>query len=461
MIRVLVADDEALERSALLKILGAAALPEPLQIIEAENGVEAIEAAQRTAPDIAFLDIRMPGLDGLEVARALSAFPDPPEIVMITAYDHFTYARAALRFGVREYLLKPAAASDVLGAFQKCVRAVLDAREEAERQRTAKDISDDLKVALKESIEAELGSGKIDSARLRHYVSLESPRGAWTGIALAASMRAASRAGALTSIAARAFPRAFSALARRYLAEDLGLAPERCLIFSSAGDAEPERGFQNDNSEPVATVLLIVFAGQETRDSTDAEVQELRQRTEDLARAKMATFHARCVDAHLGALGVGLSVGAPEHLGFALTAARTALDLTSSRTPLLFLRPIPPDSTLSESSAEALRSGLLSGRALSWLHENFMKSIGIETAAQALGVSPSHLSRTLKREIGLTFRETLARVRVARAKNLMAGGLSAKDASLLVGFSDQSYFTKVFLKIEGVLPSSLGTDTER
>ncbi len=460
MIRVLVADDEALERSALLKIIGTVTLPEQLQIVEAENGVDALEVSRRATPDIAFLDIRMPGLDGLEVARSLAALSDPPEIVMVTAYDTFTYARAALRFGVREYLLKPASASDVLDVFQKCLHAVINKRAAAERQRATMSIADNLKVALKVSIEDGLGSGNVDSAQLRHYVSLESPRSEWIGIVLAASVRAAPRGAASTSIAAHAFPRTFAALARRYLAEDLDLPTERCIIFTSARGGDPERGLTNAIFEPVVTALLIVLAESESSRSLDSEVQELCLRSEALVRSKIETFYTHCVDAHVGTLGFGLSIGAPEYLGLALSSAKTALDLTSTRKPVLFLRPIPPDSALSGSSTEILGSSILSGRALSWLHENFMKRIGIETTAQALGVSPSHLSRTLKREIGLSFRETLARIRVAHAKSLLATGLSAKEASFLVGFGDQSYFTKVFLKIEGVLPSSLGSDAE-
>ena len=82
-----------------------------------------------------------------------------------------------------------------------------------------------------------------------------------------------------------------------------------------------------------------------------------------------------------------------------------------------------------------------------------MESIGIWDVARELRVSPSHLSRVLKKEIGIGFGETLVRIRIARAKNFLANGISAKEASSLVGFRDQSYFTKVFMKIEGVSPS--------
>jgi AraC-type DNA-binding domain-containing proteins len=88
-----------------------------------------------------------------------------------------------------------------------------------------------------------------------------------------------------------------------------------------------------------------------------------------------------------------------------------------------------------------------------WLQDHFMESIGIMDLARELKVSPSYLSRILKRELGIGFGETLALIRIARAKNLLANGVPAKEASFLVGFRDQSYFTKVFVKIEGIFPS--------
>lgn len=99
--RALVADDERLMREQLIGRL-AQAWPELEIVAQATNGFEAVRLADETLPDIAFLDIRMPGLTGVEVAAQLD---ERIRIVFVTAYDE--YAVAAFEQGAVDYLLKP------------------------------------------------------------------------------------------------------------------------------------------------------------------------------------------------------------------------------------------------------------------------------------------------------------------------------------------------------------------
>ena len=73
----------------------------------AENGNEAWQKIQELHPDIVILDIHMPGLNGLEVAGLVQKLKHPPLIILLSAYDKFTYAKTGLRLGVFDYLLKP------------------------------------------------------------------------------------------------------------------------------------------------------------------------------------------------------------------------------------------------------------------------------------------------------------------------------------------------------------------
>lgn len=98
----LIADDERLMRDQL-KMRLAQVWPELEIIAEAKNGEEAIELARLHQPDFAFLDIRMPGLTGLEAAQAISPFA---HIIFVTAYDQ--YAVEAFEQGAIDYVLKPA-----------------------------------------------------------------------------------------------------------------------------------------------------------------------------------------------------------------------------------------------------------------------------------------------------------------------------------------------------------------
>jgi DNA-binding LytR/AlgR family response regulator len=97
----LIADDEPLLRSTLTRLLGRA-WPELAIVAEARNGREAVEHFERHKPDVCFLDIHMPGLDGVDAARAIGR---RAHIVFVTAYDQ--YAVQAFEHGALDYLVKP------------------------------------------------------------------------------------------------------------------------------------------------------------------------------------------------------------------------------------------------------------------------------------------------------------------------------------------------------------------
>ncbi len=112
--RALIADDERLMREQLRARL-AEVWPALQVVAEAKNGAEAVELTEREHPDIVFLDIRMPGMTGVEAARAIAQLPVDDdagdgwqgcEVVFITAYDQ--YAVEAFEQGVVDYVLKPA-----------------------------------------------------------------------------------------------------------------------------------------------------------------------------------------------------------------------------------------------------------------------------------------------------------------------------------------------------------------
>lgn len=99
-----VAEDEALLRQALVDQLHAT-WPHLQVLAECEDGASALEALAEHQPDVAFLDIRMPGLTGLEVAAALAEASPRTQVVFVTAYDQ--YAIDAFEHGAIDYLLKP------------------------------------------------------------------------------------------------------------------------------------------------------------------------------------------------------------------------------------------------------------------------------------------------------------------------------------------------------------------
>lgn len=116
MFEAVVAEDETLLRKALLEQLGKA-WPELRIVAECEDGASALEAIAEHRPDVAFLDIRMPGLTGLDVAAALPEVSPATQVVFVTAYDQ--YAIDAFERGAIDYLLKPIAADRLAATVQR------------------------------------------------------------------------------------------------------------------------------------------------------------------------------------------------------------------------------------------------------------------------------------------------------------------------------------------------------
>lgn len=117
LLRVLVVDDEPPARGELAFMIEQ--LDPVASVIEAGSGIEALRALESTRIDAVFLDIAMPGLSGLDLARVLARFERPPAVVFVTAHD--AHAVEAFELDAVDYLLKPVRAARV----QEAVRRVL------------------------------------------------------------------------------------------------------------------------------------------------------------------------------------------------------------------------------------------------------------------------------------------------------------------------------------------------
>lgn len=128
-LNILIADDEGPARSRLRELL--ADIPQAHIVGEAHNGLEAIAKVDALRPDVLLLDIRMPEMDGLEVAAHLQCLEHPPAIVFTTAFDE--HAIQAFELNAVDYLLKPIRPERLAHALKKA-RALLPAQLEELRQ---------------------------------------------------------------------------------------------------------------------------------------------------------------------------------------------------------------------------------------------------------------------------------------------------------------------------------------
>ncbi|MEE2733076.1 MAG: LytTR family DNA-binding domain-containing protein [Pseudomonadota bacterium] len=150
--RVLICDDEPLARDRLRRMLEK--VPATLCVGEAEHGQELLEMVPQAHPDLILLDIRMPGMDGLQAASRLSDGDSPPAIIFCTAYDE--HAIEAFKVNAVDYLMKPVRQEDLEAALNKASR---------------------INKAQMNAVRRELGEDTPTESGEREYISARSRRG--------------------------------------------------------------------------------------------------------------------------------------------------------------------------------------------------------------------------------------------------------------------------------------------
>lgn len=120
MTTVLVVDDDAMVRSGFSAILAAEDFD---GVGEADDGAAAVTRARALSPDVVVMDVRMPGIDGIEATRRLLRLDAPPRVLVVTTFEHDSYVLEALEAGAHGFLLKRAGADQLVHAVRTVAAA--------------------------------------------------------------------------------------------------------------------------------------------------------------------------------------------------------------------------------------------------------------------------------------------------------------------------------------------------
>lgn len=156
---LIIADDELEIREGMAQLIDWAALGYQC-VGTASNGNEALQLIETLHPDVALCDIRMPGLTGLDVAQRLHAVNSPTIPVLLSAYRDFEYARTAMAYNVRYYIIKSARYSEIIETFRRIHAEISIRRQEIPGE-------DALIMDLSAWITRHLDSATLDSAAQR------------------------------------------------------------------------------------------------------------------------------------------------------------------------------------------------------------------------------------------------------------------------------------------------------
>ncbi|SEF80493.1 response regulator [Paenibacillus sp. UNC499MF] len=453
MYRLLIADDEALEREGLEWMISCS-MPGAFEVIHADNGRTAIQRAEQYRPDIVLMDIKMPGIEGLEALRRIKEIHPRMKLVLVTAYDYFSYAKQALEIGVRDYVLKPAKREQMIGLLTSLVQELNEehARREEELKTTEKLArleplaESELAMHLMRERTAETGEGDLlellalpsDPSGYALVLALEEAQphrsggspGLWGS--LPENGHTASRKDmydAVKSWCRSRYTCVVSPLVGRHLA---------VFVIRSGGETE-----ESDGPAGAAGKLYGYVNGQFGRQATVGAGRVhhgLAGLRRSYAEACTAAVNAdgfplvRVYDGESAGGGPPVTAGNPAS-GHGFPGE---LELAAQR--LLSEREERTTSVLKEAE--------------DWIGAHFVEEITLEQAAERVHLSPHYFSKMFKQHRGETFIDYVTRLRIERAKELMKNDeLSLKEVCFEVGYKDPNYFSRVFRKVTGVSPT--------
>ncbi|WP_170138800.1 response regulator transcription factor [Oceanobacillus chungangensis] len=459
--RILLAEDELIERKAMRKFIEEN-FPDIEVVAEAENGRKAIELAAKKSPDVMFMDIRMPGINGLEAIEKINTENPAIKFILVSAYDSFDYAKEAMRFGIKDYILKP-------GRKEEIVKAILRVQKEIEAEkmqqqeriqalglRNERFITELMHAPLQEStlmmqkdlfpkiqsgcffvvkhgaklaVENSLQSfeKETDSQFITHQVEdiivvcfLASTILQRSDISQVAR-RLQQKLGDAVYVGIGSPTALFVEMPKSY--EE---AYEACMQLAADGKRQygflTKGKFQQSDEDVITRIEAIVEKGQQE------ETSRLFQKYQDkLTSADKEDLYIRLKN---GLISRNI---APPAISFSSIKANqdwyTYLHLCSSK------------------MREYYQSKSFMEQAKKFIHTHSQEAITLENAAASVNLSASYFSNVFKQEFGMNFIEYLTMIRMQKAKGLIEENVySLKEISFMVGYKDPNYFSRVFKK---------------
>ncbi len=168
MYSVMLVDDEILERQGWRWIIEKHCSERVRVVAEAKTGIEAVEQARRARPDIIFMDVKMPGMNGIQASRLIREFLPGVRIVVISAYDEFSYAQEALEVGAESYLLKPVRPAEMVDIINKQIGELEKEKDKRKEEEALREIVQKMMPYIKLGFVFELLEGNIkDITKIR------------------------------------------------------------------------------------------------------------------------------------------------------------------------------------------------------------------------------------------------------------------------------------------------------
>ncbi|MFB9328678.1 response regulator [Paenibacillus aurantiacus] len=514
MYKLLIADDEALEREGL-EMMTRRMMPDRFLYYHAENGRKAIQLAEEHRPDFIFMDIKMPGIQGLEAIREIRKRHPHTRIILVTAHDYFAYAKEAVSLGVKEYLLKPAKREELLDVLN---RMIAEKEEETHKRGEELEIKEKL-TRLLPLVENEVtlmlmmdSVHDTDASALAEMTAVHWEKGyvmvlvfpyrevSWEALQqVRKELHESFKAFAKAQLPCMVSPMVGNRIGVMVPADSQGAGfaqrvdsvqwGERFLDFIEMrfgwkpviGIGPVRDGIDGLRCSYQAAVAAAADsrAAARIRHSEDMRqsgggddaymLEEERRLLDALARQQREEARARfthLLDLHMGTASDDL-VRARNGVAALLVTASRQLGVPLPRNFLSTLAEAEDEGMLRQTAFDQLelilaaqsaerehRQSHVVERAKHYVKQRYKSDISMEQTAESVNLSPYYFSKVFKQLTGENFIDYLTRYRIEEAKRLLGDeALSFKEICYEVGYRDPNYFSRIFKKTTGVTPT--------
>lgn len=366
---------------------------------EARHGEDALSKLEQCPVDLIVTDIRMPVMSGIDLAREVKKAKPDIEMVLLSGYEDFHYAAEAMSLGVRQYLLKPVIAETLVSTIVKYRDEYNDKQLARQRERIRAQLFNENVPAMKSRLMSDLIGERPDVAAAAAKagtlrISLDGPFYCLFVLALDGGC------GSDGELARKEAEYASYAC--------LNIAEETLAAHYPGFVAMGERG------------RWIGLANVPRDGCIERVCEEIRLHVLRFLKLRVS-------------VGVGSAVAKLQELGRSYREAARAADRNA----------VPQTGQMSKLVKDVVR----------FVAERYGEPIGLSEAAAHVSVTPAHLSKVFKDEMGVSFTKWLNKRRVEEAKRLlMTTWLKTYEIASQVGFQDYKYFSLMFKKYAGCSP---------
>ncbi|WP_028306999.1 response regulator [Desulfitibacter alkalitolerans] len=504
MLRLLIAEDELIERKSLRFLISKYYQGEIEIVGEAADGKHAHELAVELKPDIILMDIQMPLMDGLQASEMIKANHPDVEILILTAYSYFDYAKKAIGIGISDYLVKPYSDEKLCEAMDKIIQEIRTKKSQRLKNKELQKQVKSLRFFIEKEIildiihGANLTQGKIemyksmlniqDETAACMIIRTETDHSLQNDKLLrAAKDHLKSYAKGLigfsfykdmvlvlygdqinTAINSGPFKDAVSSL-ELYLKQNyeltisIGLGSvsssfsEMHLSYAQAreyldikltkGSADKNRSFIYEKELHLCESII-----NQDLDGAIKVFKELFYYCKGLPNLNINNYVKQLtvlIDRNINQFfGHGFKLKDVEIIHGEID------NLTDSKEMIIYFEKLLSDMVLTITEHKKDRTQQVIHVVKEYIDDNYAdSSLSLNQVADYIGISSFYLSKCFKKVEGINFKEYLIKVRINRAKHLMrVEKKTVQEAAFAVGYTDPNYFSRAFKNYVGVSP---------